>query len=406
MNIGIVTTWFERGAAYVSRQFEEVLQQKYNIFIFARGGEKYAKGDPNWDHKNVFWSTRNARFMGMWYSKKEFVKWAKDNKIDAVIFNEQQNFTPVTWAKELGLLTIAYIDYYTEETVPLFDIYDGLICNTKRHYSAFEDLGNAYYIPWGTDVDLYKPTNEGLVNKGKVTFFNSAGMNPLRKGTDTFIKALDKCKDLDFKAVIQSQKTLHSYFPELDDTIKNLMKNGKLEVIEKTVPAPGLYYKADVYVYPSILDGIGLTVCEAVSSGLACITSDNPPMSEFVEPQYGSLIPINRLWARSDGYYWPQCRCDVDGLAKILKVYIENPQEVIKKKKAAREWALSHFSFKDNAQSLFGIIESMKKRPYDEALLRKIYLYDNKQHKLKLQRLWDKLGIYKFKKEHIASNIR
>ena len=26
MNIGIVTTWFERGAAYVSRQFMDVLQ--------------------------------------------------------------------------------------------------------------------------------------------------------------------------------------------------------------------------------------------------------------------------------------------------------------------------------------------------------------------------------------------
>lgn len=47
MRIGIITTWFERGAAYVSRQFMELLQQTDEVFIYARGGEKYAMGDPN-----------------------------------------------------------------------------------------------------------------------------------------------------------------------------------------------------------------------------------------------------------------------------------------------------------------------------------------------------------------------
>lgn len=60
MNIGIVTTWFERGAAYVSRQFEQVLEKDgHNVFILARGGEKYAKGDPKWDLDNVHWG-KNA----------------------------------------------------------------------------------------------------------------------------------------------------------------------------------------------------------------------------------------------------------------------------------------------------------------------------------------------------------
>lgn len=43
MNIGIVRTWFERGAAYVSRQYMEVLAERHNIFIYARGGESFAK---------------------------------------------------------------------------------------------------------------------------------------------------------------------------------------------------------------------------------------------------------------------------------------------------------------------------------------------------------------------------
>lgn len=40
MNIGIVTTWFERGAAYVSRVYLEMLQKEdHNVFVFARGGK-------------------------------------------------------------------------------------------------------------------------------------------------------------------------------------------------------------------------------------------------------------------------------------------------------------------------------------------------------------------------------
>lgn len=53
MKIGIVTTWFERGAAYVSRQFMDILKSTDEVFIYARGGEAYAQGNPTWDLPNV-----------------------------------------------------------------------------------------------------------------------------------------------------------------------------------------------------------------------------------------------------------------------------------------------------------------------------------------------------------------
>lgn len=39
MNIGLVTTWFERGAAYVSKAYLNSLKTDNNVFIYARGGE-------------------------------------------------------------------------------------------------------------------------------------------------------------------------------------------------------------------------------------------------------------------------------------------------------------------------------------------------------------------------------
>lgn len=381
MNIGIVTTWFERGAAYVSKQFEDVLCEAHNVYIYARAGEKYAKGDPNWDHPNVYWSKRYSGIITTFIYKREFIKWIKKYKIDLILFNEQHYFEPILWAKELGVKTVAYIDYYTEQSVPLFNVYDAVICNTRRHFSAFEEHHNAIYLPWGTDVELYKPKSATtrLVKDGIVTFFTSSGMDPKRKGTDKFIQALNKCKNTErIKAVVHTQVDLKNCFPELSEMIEELQASGLLEIVEGTFHAPGLYYRGDVYVYPSILDGLGLTVAEAVSSGLACVVSDNPPMNEFVDSSYGDVIPINRLYSRSDGYYWPMCRCDENALAEIIDDYVNNPEKVIEMKSNARKYAIEHFSFQKNAKKLSEQIQNVKLTQADEKLTQRIYSFDHR----------------------------
>ncbi len=377
----------------MSRQFEQVLEKGgNNVFIFARGGESYAKGDPNWDKQNVTWATRCDYFILMSFLKSEFVEWIKKNSIELVIFNEQRYYQPILWCKELGVKSVAYIDYYTENTIPLFNAYDGLICNTKRHLSAFEWTGKALYIPWGTDTELYKQTSTSLVNKDVVTFFHSAGMRPTRKGTGIFIEALLKMKR-PFKAVIHTQRSLKLDYPELEQGIEKLIKEGKLEVIEKTVTAPGLYCKGDVYVYPSVLEGIGLTIAEAISSGLACLTSDNPPMNEFIDSSFGTAIPIDRLYAREDGYYWPQCHCNVEALARIMDDYAASPALVIEKKQKARKYAVEKLSFEKNASVMSEMLNEVRLSEVSASLKSRIDRFDYSGRK-KLHELYIKAGLY------------
>ena len=263
----------------------------------------------------------------------------------------------------------------------MFGAYDALICNTKRHCSAFDVFDTVYYLPWGTDTDLYCPNDdkESLVEEGKVVFFNSAGMSPERKGTDTFIKALMLCDSAsNIKALIHSQKPLKKCLPDLAETIQKLQDKGILEIVEKTISAPGLYTKADVYVYPSRLDGIGLTVPEAISSGLACIASDNPPMNEFVHPDFGSLISIDRLYSRSDGYYWPQCRCNVNNLAEIMMYYSKNTDMVRQMKKNARDYAVKKLSARKNFMKLAYIVENVSIHKVPDTVKSLIHNYDRK----------------------------
>jgi len=359
MRIGIVTTWFERGAAYVSRQFMELLQKTDDVFIYARGGEKYAKGDPNWDLPNVHWGKRswsNWIVYGSTYiDKRDFHKWLVSNKIDIILFNEQRFFDVLLWCKEWKIRTAAYIDYYTESMIPLYDIYDCLICNTKRHAFAFRNNPNTRYLKWGTNIQLYKPVTE---EHKKVVFFNSAGMDPFRKGTDLTITAFYQLSDRsNAKLLIHTQVPLKRVMPALSTIIDELNNEGTLEIVEKTVPAPGLYSNADVYVYPSRLDGIGLTLMEAAASGLACITIDNAPMNEFIEKSFGRVCDVDYYYSRFDGYYWPLSVVKLSSLTGIMDSFVKGELPLNEMKRNARLYAERELDFDKNQKNLHSILE-------------------------------------------------
>lgn len=253
MNVGIVTTWFERGAAYVSRQYLEALRSDSNnsVYIYARGGESYARNQSEWDRDFVTWGKVNKKYYcgATGIEKKDFIDWLKNRQIDVVLFNEQNWWIPVIWCKELGIKVGTYVDYYTEETVPFFAIYDYILCNTKRHYRLFKDLPQSFYIPWGTDINLFSNNIEESCEQSQITFFHSAGMNPIRKGTDTVIAAFlslpafykDKAKLL-----IHTQVALDNYVARYDQSI---LLSSNIEVRTETVAAPGLYHLGDIYVY-------------------------------------------------------------------------------------------------------------------------------------------------------------
>ncbi|MDI6802127.1 MAG: glycosyltransferase [Thermodesulfovibrionales bacterium] len=292
--------------------------------------------------------------------QNDFLKWIRKNDIEIVFFNEQSWWYPVLWCREWGVKTGAYVDYYTEETVPFFEVYDFLICNTKRHFSVFDWHPQAFYVPWGTDTNIFKTGSLSAAEDGFVTFFLSTGYDAARKGCDLLLKAFSQLRG-SAKLVIHAQSSLRKSLPHLDGLISDLEKNKRLTVIEKTVAAPGLYHLGDVYVYASKLDGIGLSVPEALASGLPAIVSDNPPMNEFVTSANGRLIPVTRLYSRADGYYWPQCSVDPDSLREHMQYYVDNAERITEFKKAARAYAEKHLDWEKNGAALKDIFATVKK---------------------------------------------
>ena len=358
-NIAIVTTWFERGAAYVSKQYADALiSQGYNVFIYARGGELGAEENHPWSDYDVTSDSSPRLPMPTAINKSKFDKFIKTNAISIVFFNEQQYWQPVLWAKEHGCLTVAYIDYYTTETVSLFNIYDVLLCNTKRHFSAFDWHRSVHYIPWGTDLDIFKPRE--FVAKEKIVFFHSAGMNPKRKGTDLVLRAFAQMNCATSTLLIHSQVSLNSIYPQFGELVDRLVLDGRLELVEETVSAPGLYGKADIYVYPSRLDGLGLTVPEALACGLPVITTDEPPMNEFIDQSVGRLVTVASHKRREDGYFWDMAEPDLSSLIFAMRCYIDDPTLLVRQREAVHRRRLDSLDWVHNSSTLGAVLENVK----------------------------------------------
>jgi glycosyltransferase involved in cell wall biosynthesis len=56
---------------------------------------------------------------------------------------------------------------------------------------------------------------------------------------------------------------------------------------------PVLYRCADAFVFPSVKEGWGLVLLEAIASGLPIITSNIPPFTEFLNEESALLVNPN-----------------------------------------------------------------------------------------------------------------
>ncbi|HMS07876.1 MAG TPA: glycosyltransferase family 4 protein [Pyrinomonadaceae bacterium] len=58
---------------------------------------------------------------------------------------------------------------------------------------------------------------------------------------------------------------------------------------------------ADVFVFPSLFEGLGIALAEAMSAGVACVASDIKPLDEFVKDgQNGILVPLENTAVLAD----------------------------------------------------------------------------------------------------------
>ena len=173
---------------------------------------------------------------------------------------------------------------------------------------------------------------------GRTIFFSN--LNPIkRKGFDhlaSAIQILSKKRAEDFIFVLHTgrDRALH-HEPKLAK-IPNLV----IEDAYNQLPFRNIALKTmscDVFVFPSLLEGFGLPVLEAMMSKRAIICADYPAMNELVDPKSAWMIPVTDVntekW-EGPGCYAPMCHYEPSQLASCMEQAMDNPKEC--KEKAAR----------------------------------------------------------------------
>ncbi|HKQ32741.1 MAG TPA: glycosyltransferase, partial [Thermodesulfobacteriota bacterium] len=137
---------------------------------------------------------------------------------------------------------------------------------------------------------------------GRRVMLSIGGIEP-RKNTLTTLAAFDKArkrfreKGETLLWVIGGGETLFDYRAYRDEFLRETERLGLVTgrdiIILGNVPdksLSGLYHAADVFVFPSVREGWGLVVLEALASGTPVIASGIEPMTEYLRDGENSLL--------------------------------------------------------------------------------------------------------------------
>jgi 1,2-diacylglycerol 3-alpha-glucosyltransferase len=358
LNIGFVSTWFDHSQAYVTKALQEVLAKEHNTFIFARQGDVF--GEAKLETKG-FWEVPNLFTYPHYQIPAEVLaNWIEKNELDAVIFNEEYDWNLVVTAKEKGAKVFTYLDYCKDDWKENMGWYDGVLCSTKRTFDLIKNLCPSYYIGWGIDTAVFTPQNI----KEKYTFFHNAGWLGInyRKMTPAVILAFEAVSRIkpEYTLLLHSQVELEKFPPEIAKIVK---QNRNITFEQKTVSPPGLYHSGKIYVYPSKLEGLGLTVLEALSCGLPVIATDTAPMNEFVKDGFnGFLVKVAKRITCLDEISFKEEIVNLNDLAEKMFLLGSDENLFIKLSQNARQDVLKNYQWQDKIKKLCQIVEEVVAR--------------------------------------------
>ena len=146
----------------------------------------------------------------------------------------------------------------------------------------------------GLEIEL----KERLGITGDPIYLSIGGIEP-RKNSLKLLQAFSQVLKTYPQAqlVIAGGDTLFDYKPYRQEFF-NLVQQHKIE-IGKSLILPGviserdlpvLYRCADALVFPSVKEGWGLVLLEAIASGLPIVTANIPPFTEFLDHDTALLI--------------------------------------------------------------------------------------------------------------------
>ena len=361
MRIGFISIIGERGQWHLTKNFMRALQDNHELFLL---GRPFSVRDGTFISSiEDFEIKAKAVYASHYKLSPELVRdWILENNIEVVFFNEEYDWSLVDEANKYAK-TVSYLDYFTEEWIPLFDKYNKVIACAEHAYNLFVSRGskNIVLVDWGVDDEEFRPREY----PDKSTFFHSAGWGGInwRKYGPDVLKIFDAIREEGHKVTMtyHSQTAIDMYDEEAKAAIARREADGSLRCVWGNVKHPGLYHTGRINVAPSRLEGLGLYLPEGLACGLPTITTDAPPMNQFVKDGYnGRLVRVTESHQRKDPYFFPEHSIDLGHLKEIMIELSSDETELERMSKNAREFILEKHSFSRFSQAVLREFESLE----------------------------------------------
>ena len=169
---------------------------------------------------------------------------------------------------------------------------DILITINKEDYSFAQKYMHAKsidYIPGvGVDVDYFKnlivdkkeiKKSVGIA-ENEITILSVGELND-NKNHETIIRAISKLKNYNITYVICGQGDKKEYLRQLANDL-----NVKLLLLGYRDDVAKIYKCCDVFVFPSMREGLGLAAIEAMAAGMPVIASDVGGIPDYLDKNY------------------------------------------------------------------------------------------------------------------------
>jgi glycosyltransferase involved in cell wall biosynthesis len=118
----------------------------------------------------------------------------------------------------------------------------------------------------------------------------TVGRQEFQKGQWLLLEAMAALvtRQADLRLIIAGRRGNASRM--LDDVMHNSILNGEVQFLGHRDDAPEILSAADVFVFPSLYEGLGGSLIEAMALGLPVIASDLPAIREVVEADRSALL--------------------------------------------------------------------------------------------------------------------
>lgn len=233
-------------------------------------------------------------------------------------------------------------DAMIEKEAQEYELADYISVPTNFVKQTFIEKGihesKIFVNPYGVDLNIFKQPHKKIDPNNITILFT--GMFSAQKGAFYFLKILEHFKD--------DNRISFMLVGGIEDNIMPLLKayleSAKVlfQPYVKQNQLPQYYSKADIFLFPSIQEGLAMVQLQAMASSLVVLSSYNAGAGMFIEQGVNGFVfdPFN-----------------IKDYISAIKNLVENPSEIEKIGTKASEKVSNGFSWEDYGERYINFLE-------------------------------------------------